>query len=120
MGGFGSGRYCYRARYDVEDCVSFDLKCLKKKGIKIIPDVWHMFTVHGLFGSPVNVDLKFPKRGDPIIELASRGVANKLSLLAKPQPFGGVRWWFECPILKKPCRMVFLPPRQAMFASRQA
>ena len=35
-------------------------------------------------------------------------------------PFGGVQWWFRCPITGRRCRKLFLPNGARTFACRQA
>lgn len=51
-----------------------------------------------------------------------REVASDYSvaLVAVPQPFGGVRWWFCCPATGGRAAVMYLPPGRTRFASQRA
>ena len=41
----------------------------------------------------------------------------RVSLLSTPQPFGGVRWWFRCPVTGRKATKLLLPRGGDRFAS---
>lgn len=47
-------------------------------------------------------------------------VRYRVDLLATPQPFGGVRWWFRCPVTGGKATKLILPRGGARLASREA
>ncbi|MDZ4775155.1 MAG: hypothetical protein SGJ23_00035 [Alphaproteobacteria bacterium] len=47
-------------------------------------------------------------------------VRQTVRLVASTPRFGGVRWWFVCPVTGRRVRALYLPPGARMFASRHA
>ena len=43
-----------------------------------------------------------------------------LDIIAQPRHFGGRHWYFVCPVTRKKCSVVWLPPGADAFCSRQA
>ncbi len=43
-----------------------------------------------------------------------------IELEATPQPLGGLRWWFVCPVSRRRCCRLFLPYGARKFGARQA
>jgi hypothetical protein len=83
----------------------------------------------GLFGNRVAfrvrldenggwIDLEWSVSNDATGE--RREYKNQVELVAKPQPFGGRRWWFICPTTGRLTASLYLPPGASAFASRQA
>lgn len=57
----------------------------------------------------------------PFIRLyTSSGYEKTIQLVASTPHFGGVRWWFICPVTGKRCATLYSSPIQLNFASRQA
>lgn len=63
----------------------------------------------------------------PFVELAhlerrsdGRPVRYRVSLLSTPQPFGGMRLWFLCPVTGRRATKLVLPRGGCRFASRGA
>ncbi len=44
---------------------------------------------------------------------------DRVELISVPQPFGGVRWWFLCPVTGTKCRKLYLPRGKRHFAGRE-
>ena len=42
-----------------------------------------------------------------------------LDIVAQPRHFGGRQWYFVCPVTRKKCSVVWLPPGAERFGSRQ-
>jgi hypothetical protein len=47
-------------------------------------------------------------------------IRQMIALTARPQHFGGLRWWMRCPVTGERVRVLYLPPECAHFASREA
>lgn len=47
-------------------------------------------------------------------------VDNAIELATTRPPYGGLRWWFVCPVTGKRVWKVYLPQRATQYASRQA
>ena len=45
---------------------------------------------------------------------------QRLELVAQPRHFGGRQWYFQCPVTRKRCSVVWMPPGASRFFSRQA
>jgi hypothetical protein len=45
---------------------------------------------------------------------------QRISLTTQPRPFGGLQWYFRCPITQRRCSMLWMPPGANRFCSRQA
>ena len=45
---------------------------------------------------------------------------QRLELVALPRYFGGEQWYFRCPVTRRKCSVVWLPPGANRFCSRQA
>lgn len=43
-----------------------------------------------------------------------------IDLVSTPQPFGGRRWWFLCPVTSAKAAMLYMPAGQTRFASQAA
>ena len=46
--------------------------------------------------------------------------AQRIELTAEPRHFGGVQWYFLCPVKRWPCSVLWRPPGARFFASREA
>jgi hypothetical protein len=51
---------------------------------------------------------------------SSRNVKQRISLSATRPRFGGMRWWFICPVTGERAGRLYLPPGASEFASRRA
>jgi hypothetical protein len=45
---------------------------------------------------------------------------ERVALTATTPPFGGLRWWFRCPVTNRLARKLYLPPGADWFANRAA
>lgn len=130
MGGMGSGRQ--GGRPTVEDALALDLAVLLRKGLIRPGDTvasslhWRntrtgsetasigycctMTDVAGTFGA----DYVVTRRGERV------PVSLSIGLASSPQPFGGRRWWWICPVTGRRVAKLFKPPSGDRFASRQA
>jgi hypothetical protein len=61
------------------------------------------------------VQLSHARRSQPPVNETYR-----VALQTTPQPFGGVRWWFQCPKTGRRCTTLLLPRGGHQFASRYA
>lgn len=58
-------------------------------------------------------------RGQIVVQPRA-GRAYVVQVVSDPQPFGGRRWWFVCPITRRRAAALYQPWEVAPFASRQA
>jgi hypothetical protein len=78
-------------------------------------------------GKPFNIRVTVDTRATPFVELAhlerrtgGLPVRERVNLVSTPQPFGGRRWWFQCPVTGRMATKLFLPRGARHFASRSA
>ena len=139
MGGYGSGRWNWHTKATtVDECRHIDAARWMREGI-LAPDlrcsggrVWK----HGYTGEPtasigyeVNTTIpepwvrlsytSTPRRGEP------QHYDYRISLATTQPHFGGLRWWFQCPLIKQgqACERrvakLYLPPGGLYFGCRQ-
>ncbi len=136
MGGLGSGRFGQRAKKDLaKDSIVLNLADLLRHGLN--PELPCSGTILSL--NPVTRatigSYEFTltiEAGEPIFRLryfvGSEGMQENVDLsmpLVTSRPnFGGVRWWFLCPLTVdgKPCRRrvskLYLPYARSLFGCR--
>jgi hypothetical protein len=75
-------------------------------------------------GKPFSIAATVDLRAAPTVELAhlerrsdGRPVRYRVGLINTPQPFGGVRWWFQCPRNGRQATKLVLPRGADRFAS---
>lgn len=130
MGGVGSGRY--GGRPIVEDALALDLAVLLRKklistGSTVASSLhWRntrtgaetasigyrctMTAEAGIFSAEYTVT-RFGERTQ---------VSLSIGLVSTPQPFGGRRWWWICPVTGRRATKLFKPSGGDRFASRYA
>lgn len=130
MGGYGSGQY--GGRPTVEDGLTLDLsKLLRDRLIRPgstivsslhwrntrtrqeIASIGYSCTMTAAAGTFV-ADYTVTRRGERV------PVTLSIELVSAPQPFGGRRWFFVCPVTGRRAIKLFKPPGGDRFASRQA
>jgi hypothetical protein len=58
---------------------------------------------------------------DPSLGIRMFGAdEQRIELTAEPRHFGGVQWYFLCPVKRWPCSVLWRPPGARFFASREA
>lgn len=136
MGGLGSGRFGVRDKKDlVEDCLVLRVSDLLRHGLN--PKVSCSGTISTL--SPVTGEtigsFEFTLtagNADPVFQLRyfvgwegmSENVCQSFPFSRSRPNFGGVRWWFLCPLVVngKPCRRrvskLYLPYARSLFGCR--
>ena len=132
MGGYGSGRQ--GGRLVVEDCLSLDINKLLRDGLlvpgwRVAPSIlrWtETRTGRETAAMAFVADLADPGAAWMRLafgsgEGASRREHECTIRLATTRPrFGGLRWWFVCPLSGRRCGTLHLPHGASVFASRQA
>jgi hypothetical protein len=115
MGGFGSGRRLGGSKYTVEDCHSISAVKLMRDGL-LREKQFASFTIswtngmgepNGSIGcdidttrSPETMRLHYRRTSD------NENLDYHVYLTTTPVPWGGLKWWFLCPLIKNgaPCR----------------
>ncbi len=124
MGGFGSGWRRGR-RLTIEDGITLDLAELSRRGFleNGRNGIWQWRRFDELvFEVGLIVDLRSEETAAVHILIRRRGEWERqtVKLVATAPTFGGVRYWFECPVTGKRARCLHLPPGKRQFASRAA
>ena len=135
MGGYGSGQR-YNRKTTVEECWALDAARLAKQGaIPADRGVGYLWWTNSRTGErTLTVEYYVDELGDggAILNLYStldsRGnkleIKEPVSLVTTRPQFGGVRWWFICPLSVNgvPCerrvRKLYLPPSTKYFGCR--
>ena len=108
MGGWGSGRWDRDEKKDtVEDCWEIDVNQLAKKGslnVGITDVLSWKDPGTGKRLSSVGFSTYLSAGGDRIFQLSydwdhSEHILIPIQLQTTPMHFGGVRWWFTCPLI---------------------
>jgi hypothetical protein len=136
MGGYGSGRWCWHTKKDVvEDCRVLDVNRWTCEGV-LREEVhrfgewkwWNAATGEetSLFGYEVNtIDMAFPwVRLYYAFTRTHEHMDYKIRLRTTRPTFGGLPWWFTCPLLRlgKSCNhrvsKLYLPPSGRYYGCR--
>jgi hypothetical protein len=54
------------------------------------------------------------------MRLLLRGLDQRIVLIGEPRHFGGIQWYFICPMTGRRASVLWMPPGASCFASRQA
>lgn len=128
MGGSRSGRY--GGQPTSEACASFVLTMalLTQAGLRAgIRGTFRVtFSEGGHNPLPVTIEIDTTGMRGGFLEVSHTGRNRDalpqryhVPLRTSPQPFGGVRWWFECPRTGRRCTKLYLPLGGHRFWSRQ-
>lgn len=141
MGGYGSGRwgFSHRKATTAEQCLSLDANRWMREGI-LAPGarasgLWQWTLSNYLTGErKCTVSYLVSTSADPpycrleytaTIDQEKHDLAYKIMLRSTPCTFGGVRWWFVCPLVVdgRPCSRqvgkLYLPPGCRYFGCRR-
>lgn len=109
MGGYGSGRRGFYSKKDtVEDCLAIDINwCIRNGYIK--PDHWNMGALTWSRNGEKTSSISYESRCDmdpPYVRLMytwrkTDEVDFRVYLTTTSPNYGGVRWWFICPLITK-------------------
>lgn len=131
MGGYGSRRPVERAVF--EDGFPLDLGKLIRDGL-IRPGMWKSSLIWrwvrtGEETASANYIATMDEAArSGVLQLSYRmtvrgeqhDIVEPIPLEALPQPFGGLMWYFRCPVTERRCRKLYLLPGGLRFAARQA
>jgi len=129
MGGYCSGRRPWgRTRTEVEDCVHIDLYELLRAGV-VQPGARHLAaaSVQGPDETLQRVTVWSDLAEEMVVIVTGHHpwrprveTTTEIACEAVPQPFGGERWYFRCPITHKRVPKLYLPAGATRFGSRAA
>lgn len=131
MAGYGSGRPVERAVF--EDGFPLDLGKLIRDGL-IGPGLWKSSLIWRWIrtgeetASANYIAIMNEAARSGVLQLSYRitergeqhDIVEPILLEALPQPFGGLMWYFRCPVTGRRCRKLYLLPGGHRFAARQA
>jgi len=133
MGGSGSG-WRWSKNATVEDCLTLSMRALRRRRA-IVTGAWSSGTwgwkydwedqSHATIGYEAN--LCSPEDAWLRLHYSANGerVDYRVRLVSTKPAFGGVRWWFTCPLVRhdggSPRRVakLHLPPGRKYFGSRE-
>ncbi|WP_417798906.1 hypothetical protein [Terasakiella pusilla] len=130
MGGYGSGLY-YRwgAKQTVEDGLTLDLNKLIrdrsiKSGIRWQGTLIWTSTRTGEKVASIGYEANLIKPENAYIRLHynhnNKPQDYKVRLTTTQPHYGGLRWWFICPVSDQRVGKLYSPPGQPLFASHKA
>ncbi|MDQ2878985.1 MAG: hypothetical protein M3R41_07905, partial [Pseudomonadota bacterium] len=96
----------------VEDCLTLDLAWLMRLGPisgKAGGGEIHWYA-DGVPARSVRFQLNLRAIENAHLTVASETINQTIALVALPQHFGGLRWWFLCPVTGARARTLHLPP----------
>jgi hypothetical protein len=128
MGGFGSGRQ--GGRVTIRRCDSRRLATKDLRALLRSPDGGNARLSYRVAGrSIMNVELEVrPSHGYMRLQHPTRVSASAattalvdytIGLTSTEAGFGGRRWWFVCPILRRRCAVLYLPRGAHRFGSAE-
>lgn len=135
MGGFGSGERCTK-KMTTAQCLKLDIARIKNPAAMTLNTHWGgTLYWNNRLGErilSVNYWVEFKTENHRVLHLAQKVKADGTEtrfvepiLLSSSFPnFGGVRWWFICPLIedgvacKRRVKKLFLPPRETYFGCR--
>lgn len=136
MGGYGSGRWQFHEKkLTVEECMALDCGKLVRDGLIAREPgsgslTWHNVRTQQKTGSVsfyrevLGDQVIFRLRYDITRQETKQDINEPIPLETTPLHWGGVRWWFRCPLVigGKPCRRrvskLYLPPGGLYFGCR--
>jgi hypothetical protein len=128
MGGLGSTRWdWHRKKKTVENCLGISTAYLRKEGL-LNPDCETQGTFYWQSGNSSVGFRLFWRNAVPLLQLRYTINSERVELvcpMTATQPhYGGVRWWFVCPLIvngvacRKRVGKLYAPPRQKYFGCR--
>jgi hypothetical protein len=115
-----------RKRVRLEDGLKFDINEHVRRGFwpradegKIVGTQWLSRSGAVTASAITTTKIEAECRGSFTIRLMGR-FEQRLELTAQPRHFGGLQWYFVCPVTGSKCSVVWLPPGADRFCSRQA
>ena len=113
-----------RIRIELEDGLKLDLNKLNVQGVSQGEMTQHVICWNPRYsGSARTIGvlicrLASATRGS--MRLLLRSLDQSIDLVALPRHFGGVQWYFVCPLLRQRASVLWMPAGESCFASRQA
>src|SRR6185312_10904763 len=125
MGGVNSGRRRSIQRGAVEQYPAIDLRVLRRAGLLCAGQCTYT-TLHWGNQAPealsVRIFIDLSDTGDASMRIVTSedhgAMADRTAIECVPCPYGGVRYYFLCPLIGVRCEQLFLA--DGIFASRKA
>jgi hypothetical protein len=127
VGGYGSGRQC--GRPTVESGLTLDINRLLRQrnilpGEHVSGSLTWSYTHSGERTASIGYEafLVLPEAAWARLHYTANGTARdyRVRLEATPCHYGGLRWWWVCPVSGRRTAKLYLPPGATIFAARKA
>jgi hypothetical protein len=113
-------------RVCLEDGLKLDLNQLVRDGI-VVPGVvtaprttfWQVAGSRDVVAVAV-ITANLTDLACPRFRIRMRGLDQTIDLIAQQRQFGGVQWYFQCPVLGLRASVLWKPPGAEKFCSRQS
>jgi hypothetical protein len=111
-------------RERLEEGLKLDLNKLMRDGLgqpgKHLVTIWwfHSYSNDEIASGCLSLTRESEDRARVRIMMGK--IDQRIDLVAQPRHFGGQQWYFTCPITRRKCSVIWMPPGKARFASRQA
>jgi len=128
MGGYGSGRPREKTT-TVEDCRILSVSDFNPEGAlgddkSFSGELIRTNRRTGNTSFYIEYEVDTRNRGEAWIQLHQWTGHNgsfvdyRIPLTTTPMPWGGVHWWFACPMCRRRCWKLYLPPGKRYFGCR--
>lgn len=126
MGGLGSTRWkAHSKRHVVEDCITLPIALIRDE-----VGQHHKTSGKWFWGGPwdepiLNADYRLKQIAEDVLELrleyniCGEEFHQDISVKAMHPYFGGLRWWFICPLCNSRVGKLYMPPDCRSFACRE-
>jgi hypothetical protein len=113
-----------RKRIELEDGVKLDVNKLRIQGTSQGETTQQVICCNPRYSSDARgiglLVWRFSSATRGSMRLLLRPLDQLIDLVAEPRHFGGVQWYFLCPLTGRRASILWMPPGASCFASRQA
>jgi hypothetical protein len=113
-----------RKRIELEDGVKLDVNKLRIQGTSQGETIQQVICCNPRYSSDArgigHLVWRFSSATRGSMRLLLRPLDQLIDLVAEPRHFGGVQWYFLCPLTGRRASILWMPPGASCFASREA
>jgi hypothetical protein len=113
-----------RKRTELEDCLKLDLNILRVQAIAQGEPTQQVVCCYPRYSGDARrfglLVWRFSSATRGSMRLLVHSLDQSIDLVAAPRHFGGVQWYFLCPLTGRRASVLWMPQGESCFASRQA